>query len=115
MSIGEFARRSGVSARSLRHYEDRGLLCPRRTSAGYREYTEQDLTTVARIRVILDAGLGTEVARAYLDCVDVDPDAGVRVGLCENLRRELRTVEERLDREEGRIRRARAGLAALES
>lgn len=36
MQIGELARLSGVSARALRHYEDRGLVIPNRTAGGYR-------------------------------------------------------------------------------
>ena len=69
--IGEFARQAGVSPRSLRHYEEAGLLVPARTSAGYRDYSPKDLDAVARIRPILATGLGVAAARRYLDCVEV--------------------------------------------
>jgi DNA-binding transcriptional MerR regulator len=36
MLIGELAERAGVSARALRHYEDRELLVPDRDVNGYR-------------------------------------------------------------------------------
>jgi DNA-binding transcriptional MerR regulator len=38
-----FARLTGVTIKALRHYERRGLLSPRRTAAGHRRYTLQDL------------------------------------------------------------------------
>ena len=63
MRIGEFARQAGVSPRSLRHYEEAGLLVPTRTSAGYRNYSLKDLDAVARIRPILATGLGVAAAR----------------------------------------------------
>ena len=66
MRIGEFARQAGVSPRSLRHYEEAGLLVPARTSAGYRDYSPKDLDAVARIRPILATGLGVAAARRYL-------------------------------------------------
>lgn len=40
MRIGELARRTGVSVRALRYYEEQGLLVPARAANGYREYTE---------------------------------------------------------------------------
>lgn len=43
MLIGELARRAEVSAKTIRYYEDLGLLpAPRRTQSGYRHYTEDD-------------------------------------------------------------------------
>lgn len=40
MRIGELARRTGVSERMLRYYEQEGLLRPARTTSGYRDYGE---------------------------------------------------------------------------
>ncbi len=48
--IGEAARRAGVTAHALRHYEALGLLRPRRTASGQRVYTEEDLRRVGFIR-----------------------------------------------------------------
>ena len=53
MSIGELARRSGVSARMLRHYDEIGLLRPlRATPAGYRLYDEAAFTRLLHIRYL---------------------------------------------------------------
>lgn len=40
MRIGELAERIGVSPRSLRYYEQQGLLSPSRAANGYREYDQ---------------------------------------------------------------------------
>jgi len=110
--ITEFARRAGVSARSLRHYEEQGLLTPARTATGYRLFEESDLDVVARIRLMLDAGLATVVIRQYLDCVRTG--AGTHhLQLCPALRRELEAVAARLEQESRRIDATRAALCAL--
>ena len=59
MRIGELARRVGVAPRLLRYYEEQGLLRPRRTSSGYREYGEADVDVVHHVRTLLAAGLST--------------------------------------------------------
>jgi MerR family mercuric resistance operon transcriptional regulator len=51
MRIGELSRRAGVNLQTLRFYERKGLLRePRRTPAGYRDYSAVDLEEVRFIR-----------------------------------------------------------------
>ncbi|MBA2949805.1 MerR family DNA-binding transcriptional regulator [Streptomyces himalayensis] len=50
MRIGELARRTAVSERSLRYYEQQGLLSSRRTPGGHREYDESAVDRVIRIQ-----------------------------------------------------------------
>ncbi|MFI6509158.1 MerR family transcriptional regulator [Streptosporangium sp. NPDC050855] len=69
MRIGELERRTGVSQRLLRYYEDQGLLRPRRLSSGYRQYDETDVATVANIRNLLAAGLSTATIADLLPCM----------------------------------------------
>lgn len=69
MRIGELSHRTGVSIRSLRYYEEQGLLEPERTTSGYRIFTESDMITVARIGSLLDAGLGTRKIATILPCL----------------------------------------------
>ncbi|RTL64452.1 MAG: MerR family transcriptional regulator [Pseudonocardiaceae bacterium] len=66
MLIGDVARRSGVSARMLRHYDSLGLARPTgRTGAGYREYSEEDIRRILHIEILRSLGLSLrEVGRA---------------------------------------------------
>jgi DNA-binding transcriptional MerR regulator len=60
-TIGEAARRAGLTPKAVRLYEARGLLPPvERTQAGYRLYTEHDLRALRFIRQARAVGLGLE-------------------------------------------------------
>ncbi|MGW0816457.1 MerR family transcriptional regulator [Streptomyces viridiviolaceus] len=74
MLIGDVARRSGVSARMLRHYDSLGLVRPTgRTGAGYREYSSEDIRRIFHIESLRSLGLSLrEVGRA-LDDPDFAP------------------------------------------
>ncbi|GIH93555.1 HEAT repeat domain-containing protein [Planobispora siamensis] len=69
MLIGDVARRSGVSARMLRHYESLGLVRPTgRSGAGYREYSSEDVRRIFHIESLRSLGLSLrEVGRALDD------------------------------------------------
>jgi DNA-binding transcriptional MerR regulator len=67
--IGEVAKRSGVSARMLRHYESLGLVRPSgRTGSGYRAYSSDDIRRIFHIESLRSLGLSLgEVGRALDD------------------------------------------------
>lgn len=69
MRIGEVAKRSGVSARMLRHYDRIGLVCPsERNASGYREYGEDDLRQLFHVESLRSLGLTLhEVGEALSD------------------------------------------------
>jgi DNA-binding transcriptional MerR regulator len=63
MRIGELGERTGVSPRTLRHYEELGLLPAERAANGYRSYDDADLRAVAEIRTLVGLGLSLEETR----------------------------------------------------
>src|SRR5699024_8455121 len=72
MHIGEFAERTGLSSRTLRHYEDIGLI-PRtgRTEGGFRLYTEEDLRRMLTIRRMKALGYSTREMGELLELLDI--------------------------------------------
>ncbi|WP_406315610.1 MerR family transcriptional regulator [Streptomyces sp. NBC_00118] len=69
MLIGEVSRRSGVSARMLRHYESLGLVRPSgRTGSGYREYSAEDIQRIFHVESLRSLGMSLrEIGRALDD------------------------------------------------
>ncbi|MFH8347730.1 MerR family transcriptional regulator [Streptomyces sp. NPDC018045] len=103
MRMGEFSRRTGVSQRLLRYYEEQGLLNPARRPSGYREFTEEDISTVRGIRMLLGAGLNTATIAELLPCM-ID-DGKILAPACSGMLPDL-------NRERARISEAVAGLLA---
>jgi DNA-binding transcriptional MerR regulator len=68
--IGELARRSGVSVRALRYYEEQGLLTSDRTPGGQREYGEAAVSRVRFFQQLYAAGLSSRRIAELLPCVD---------------------------------------------
>jgi DNA-binding transcriptional MerR regulator len=68
MQIGELSERTGASVRSLRYYEQQGLLRSDRRANGYREYPPNAVATVETIRALLDIGLPTALVAQALPC-----------------------------------------------
>ncbi len=77
MRIGELSKRTGVSPRSLRYYEEQGLLGSSRSDAGQRHYSDAAVQRVSLIRQLFDAGMSSRVIATVLPCVDVPGDLGV--------------------------------------
>ncbi|MER6815371.1 MerR family transcriptional regulator [Spirillospora sp. NPDC000708] len=98
MLIGELSRRTGVSARLLRYYEEQGLLAAGRDANGYRRYSGDSVATVRKIRVLLEAGLSTEVIRQVLPCTrDARPEFDWCSGIRDLLDRELAALDNRIE------------------
>ncbi|WP_158893087.1 MerR family transcriptional regulator [Amycolatopsis anabasis] len=108
MLIGELSRRTGVSPRLLRYYEEQGLLEAGRGPNGYRWYGEDSVLTVRQIRALLNAGLSTGVIRSVLPCTRGErPEFDLCPDLRALLNRELAAMDERIDG----LRRTRGALA----
>ncbi|MFE3172509.1 MerR family transcriptional regulator [Amycolatopsis sp. NPDC059090] len=72
MRIGELARKTGVSARSLRYYEQQGLVQSTRSAGGQRHYPATEVERIELIRRLFDAGLHSKVIARLLPCVHSD-------------------------------------------
>ncbi len=71
MHIGELAERTGLSLRTIRHYDEVDLLRPSgRTEGGFRLYTETDLERLLLIRRMKPLGFTLEEMREMLTIVD---------------------------------------------
>ncbi|MEU0992043.1 MerR family transcriptional regulator [Streptomyces sp. NPDC005953] len=95
MRMGEFSRRTGVSQRLVRYYEEQGLLKPSRRPSGYREFTEEDMATVRGIRMLLGAGLNTATIAELMPCM-VD-DGQTLAPACSGMLPDLNRERERID------------------
>jgi DNA-binding transcriptional MerR regulator len=73
MRISEISRRTGVSIRSLRYYEQKRLLCARRLENGYRDLDEEVIERVQTIQMYLGLGLTTEQIEEILQCAGLSP------------------------------------------
>ncbi|SDT03407.1 MerR family transcriptional regulator [Microbacterium paraoxydans] len=71
LRIGEVAEQTSLSLRTLRHYEEIGLVAPSaRTEGGFRLYSEQDVARLMIVRRMKPLGYTLEEMRALLDVVD---------------------------------------------
>lgn len=109
MQIGELAERTGLSIRTLRHYDEIGLLRPSaRTEGGFRLYTRDDESRLLLIRRMKPLGYTLEQMGELLTVVDgltaYPADEALRARLAEirdeahqrrdDLRRKLEAADE---------------------
>ncbi len=79
MNIGEAARRSGVPAKTIRYYEEIGLVRPRRGDNGYRAFSEKDLHVLAFLGRARTLGFSIEDCRALLELYEDESRESARV------------------------------------
>ncbi|MFD9326172.1 MerR family transcriptional regulator [Streptomyces sp. NPDC060065] len=95
MRISEAARTSGVSARSLRYYEDEGLIAPGRLGNGYRDFCRSTIDRVRVVRSLLEAGLPVRLIKELLPHLAVEPDADTDA-VCAEFLHEVQSYRDRL-------------------
>lgn len=86
MRVQEFAKQTGVTVRTLHHYDRLGLLQPERTESGYRVYGERELIRLQRITVLKFIGCSLQEIK---ELVERNPD---------DLRSTLELQQEALER-----------------
>lgn len=73
-TIGQLAKRTGMSVRALRHYDEIGLLSPlRRTDSGYRLYVGEDIRRLHRIKTLRQLGFSLPEIKDLLDRAGASP------------------------------------------
>lgn len=71
MQIGDVAERTGLSLRTIRYYEEAGLVTPsQRTTGGFRLYTENDIERLELIKQMKPLGFSLEEMRDLLHLLD---------------------------------------------
>jgi DNA-binding transcriptional MerR regulator len=105
-SIGEFARLGAVSVRTLRLYDEMGLLRPARVDpeTGYRAYTPGQLGQLNRILALKELGLSLTQIRRMLAGITVDELQGMLMLRRAQLETELQAQKNKLLGVEARLR-----------
>ncbi|KFZ81283.1 transcriptional regulator [Amycolatopsis sp. MJM2582] len=87
--VGKVAALSGVTVRTLHHYDEIGLLSPSgRTAAGYRSYSDDDLDRLQRVLFYRELGFGLETIAKVIEDPGVDA--------LEHLRRQRALLADRI-------------------
>jgi DNA-binding transcriptional MerR regulator len=110
MRIGELSERTGASARSIRYYEQVGLLRSQRLSNGYREFDDDALRTVETIKTLLELGFPTELIERVLPCTG---DAGPVGQDCGTLMTRVAEIRDDMDAKARRLAETRDALTGF--
>ncbi|MFJ8866814.1 MerR family transcriptional regulator [Streptomyces sp. NPDC102473] len=106
MQIGEVAARTELSLRTIRHYEESGLVAPSaRSRGGFRLYTEADVARLMVIRRMKPLGFTLDEMRDLLEAVD-RLDAGKELSADERdeLLERVRTYERAASEQVAKVR-----------
>lgn len=66
MNVGDAAQRSGLPAKTIRYYEEIGLISPRRAGNGYRDYSSDDIHRLAFLRRARNLGFSIDDCRQLM-------------------------------------------------
>lgn len=93
ITVGELARQTGITVRTLHHYDERGLVVPsQRTAAGYRLYTTGDVLRLQQVLVLRELGMPLDDIAGALAAAGDD-----RAALLRDHRAQLIARRHRLD------------------
>lgn len=109
-TVGEFSRLAQVSKRSLRFYDEIGLLIPAHVdpSTGYRFYSAAQMTDLNRILALKELGLSLDQIRQIMrDKVSTDELQGMLLLKKAEIERELQEELQRIRRIESRLQSVR--------
>lgn len=121
MQIGEVAARTELSLRTIRHYEETGLVTPSaRSQGGFRLYTESDVARLMVVRRMKPLGFTLEQMRDLLDATDrLDSDDALddseRATLLERVRTYQQAAAEQVEKLRVQLARAEDFAATLDA
>src|SRR5215813_112065 len=108
MNIGELARQTGVSVRSLRYYETKQLLSSQRGENGYRSYDQTAIERVRMVQFYLSLGLSTNEIFDVVFCSNPNDVAS----LCDGI--SLSSCPDEMDFYQEKLVEIEAQIASLE-
>jgi DNA-binding transcriptional MerR regulator len=116
MHIGELAEATGLSLRTIRHYDDVGLLpATTRTEGGFRVYAQSDLERLLVIRSMKPLGFSLEEMAELLEVVDALADGGEHPRERDLLEDYIRRANEKRDKLALNLERANDFIKNLRS
>src|SRR5687768_1693273 len=99
LRIGEVAELLNVTTKTIRHYENIGLIEPRRTESDYRLYKPEDVLNIQRIRQLQGLGLSLKQIKLILgNANNGELWEKVLAALLEQIESELDLLEQRRER-----------------
>ncbi|HEY9594764.1 MAG TPA: MerR family transcriptional regulator [Spirochaetia bacterium] len=116
LQIGEVARQAGVSIRTVRFYEEKGLLAATSTtSGGIRLYTARDVNRLVFIRRLKVLGLSIEEIRECLGTIPADANHRTRIArTIELLTMQREKIEEQIANLQGVREEIELSLAKMD-
>jgi len=105
LTIGQLSQLTGASVRSIRHYDEHGLLASVRASNGYRMFPEKAVTQVKQVQRMIATGFTIDDIRGFPDCMlliegarSCDQITDVQRARLEAIDRQIGDLEKRRER-----------------
>lgn len=111
LSIGQLARETGASVRSIRHYDEQQLLTSLRNDNGYRAFPDAAVTQVKQIQRMIATGFSLAEIRTFPDCMRMIEGAGSCAETTETQKKRLASIERQISELERRRARLLKTLA----
>ncbi|RQU76151.1 MerR family transcriptional regulator [Burkholderia cenocepacia] len=107
--IGKLAQLTGASVRSIRHYDEHGLLASVRAANGYRLFADNAVTQVKQIQRMIATGFTLDDIRGFPDCMLLIDGARS----CDQITDVQRERLEAIDRQIADLEKRRARLVEM--
>ncbi|KWU27667.1 MULTISPECIES: MerR family transcriptional regulator [Burkholderia] len=109
LTIGKLAQLTGASVRSIRHYDEHGLLASVRAANGYRLFADNAVTQVKQIQRMIATGFTLDDIRGFPDCMLLIDGARS----CDQITDVQRARLEAIDRQIADLEKRRARLVKM--